>query len=308
VSEETDRASEKARYIAERILARVSMGGKLLFLFFPAGLILIVVLLLFNFYISGNPELGTLDILALAMAFFFVAYPFARKRFKRESDFILFFFIVIAILLLLPMLLFFDPEKADTFVESPVVYYFLALPLTAVLNIIGIQSHASNVVVYFSLRDGSTASVGIALSCSGIYSFLIFVSAFIAFVLTEFSQLNRKVTILATVGIVLTYLANLLRMTLIIIAGYLNGIGPDTVPFTLLWTHKYIGEIIFIAWIALFWWLAFRYIGKDTIKDGKEKIDENNLDSKNQETAAQQELPCKPKDDMNKEIARENQE
>jgi exosortase/archaeosortase family protein len=170
------------------------------------------------------------------------------------------------------MLIFFDPDKADTFVESPIVYYFLALPLTGILNVIGIQSHASNVVIYFSLHDGSTASVGIALSCSGIYSFLIFISAFIAFVLTEFTCINRKVAILALAGIILTYLANLFRMTLIIIAGYLNGIGPDTQPFTLLWTHKYAGEIIFIVWIAIFWWFAFKYLGKDsalTIKTGR---------------------------------------
>ncbi|MDH4123370.1 MAG: exosortase/archaeosortase family protein, partial [Thermoplasmata archaeon] len=153
-------------------------------------------------------------------------------------------------------------------VQGEIVNVLLARPLGGILTILGIENTVEGPYIEFIMANGSIGSVGIAASCAGIYSLGIFLSAYIAFILSEFSSFTRRIGILLIVGIAFTYLANLLRMTIIIIAGYYNGIGYglDPEPFTLLWTHKYIGEIIFIFWVAIFWWLAFNYLGKEEIK------------------------------------------
>ena len=37
----------------------------------------------------------------------------------------------------------------------------------------------------------------------------------------------------------------------------------------LLWTHKYLGEIIFIVWTAMFWALLFRYMPSKEDMEGE---------------------------------------
>jgi len=259
--------------IAEKIVMRFSLNGKLLPLFHIMGVLAIIGILIYNSEFSGNPRLGSYDLLTLAMGAYFIVYPVTRKWFTRESDFIMIFFVLIALILLLPTLLFFDTENAGVFYESNVTNYFLTKPLSAILTAIGIWNNAGTAIIEFEMRDGTHQFVGIAISCSGIYSFLIFMSAFLAFVFTEYKQLDRKVGVLAVIGVTLTYVANLLRMTLIIVSGYFNGVGSqiDPAPFTLLWTHKYAGEVIFICWIALFWWFAFKYFAPKRDGGGKDK-------------------------------------
>ena len=48
-------------------------------------------------------------------------------------------------------------------------------------------------------------------------------------------------------GILMSYIANLIRMTIIVIVGHYYGIE------SLLWTHENIGWIIFTIWMIIFW-------------------------------------------------------
>ena len=104
-------------------------------------------------------------------------------------------------------------------------------------------------------QDGLPIILRISLSCSGLYSVAIFVSAFIAFVAVEYRKFDRKVANLLGLGILLAWIANIIRMTIIVIVGYYKGAE------TMVWVHNNIGEFIFMAWVALFWWFMFRYFG-----------------------------------------------
>ena len=57
-------------------------------------------------------------------------------------------------------------------------------------------------------------------------------------------------------GILAAYLANLLRMFIIVMVGHYR--GSDA----LMWAHANAGWLIYMAWIALFWWLLFRWFFK----------------------------------------------
>ena len=65
-------------------------------------------------------------------------------------------------------------------------------------------------------------------------------------------------------GVALAWFANIIRMTIIVMVG--SYYGKDA----LLWTHKYLGEIIFIAWTAVFWMFLFKYMPEPE-KDGDEE-------------------------------------
>ena len=137
------------------------------------------------------------------------------------------------------------------------VYYLLALPMIFMLNLFGVDAHASGALIEYELQQGGYASVFIATSCAGIYSLSIFISAFIAFIMIEYNKFDKYVIGFMGLGIFFAWFANILRMTIIVMVGSYYG-GE-----ALLWTHKYLGEIIFIMWTGLFWMLLFKYMPEE---------------------------------------------
>src|SRR5205807_7419955 len=102
-------------------------------------------------------------------------------------------------------------------------------------------------------------TVVITTACSGIYSFAIFASAFLAFVLTEYNRLTRRIWLLLALGLISSYVANVLRMVVIVLVGYYADSGQADLQDMLI-AHSYAGWIIFLAWIALFWGAAFKFL------------------------------------------------
>ena len=74
--------------------------------------------------------------------------------------------------------------------QEQVVELFLTIPLYNLLTFFGFESFAEGNMLHFRLVDGGRASVEIAESCSGIYTMIIFISAFSSFVLIEFNKFS----------------------------------------------------------------------------------------------------------------------
>ena len=81
--------------------------------------------------------------------------------------------------------------------------------------------------------------------------------------MVEYRRFDQKVAILLGLGILTSYVANLLRMSIIILVG--SHYGTDA----LLWTHENLGELIFLAWIAVFWSFMFNYLFDSEQKEEK---------------------------------------
>ena len=265
--------------LSNRLIQKLTLGGRLLPYLWIIGLIVIAADVALNVFIQKS-EIGGNDLIVLFFGVSLIIYdppPWMRfgtylKKYNREKDFIVVFLGLLILILVLPIygnaLLTGHTQGTQTgelYLGDDIVYLLLTAPLSGILSILGVANTASGAVLSFEMANGDTGSVGIAATCAGIYSFGIFLSAFIAFVLSEYSRFTRRIGILLIIGSALTYLANLLRMTLIVLAGYYNGIGygDDPAPFTLLWTHKYAGELIFISWVAVFWWIAFKYLASE---------------------------------------------
>ncbi len=154
--------------------------------------------------------------------------------------------------------------------ESVDAYSWVALaPETgAIMNAIGIPTTLGPVAgntapgLTFRTEGGLWVTVVITSACSGIYSFAIFASAFTAFVMTEQKRLTKRVVAFFALGVFLAYLANILRMVAIAYIGYKYDTPQEGVN-NLLIAHSNLGWIIFLAWIALFWMLLFRFLPRE---------------------------------------------
>jgi exosortase/archaeosortase family protein len=286
----TDRVKSTTPRLSNMMIQKLTINGRLLPYVWIIGLLIIVADLVLNFFIQKS-EIGGNDLITIFFGTILIFYnppewmaigpykaSWIRKKFPREMDFIVIFLGLLILILVIPM--YADAlwtghtqgsQPGEMYLDDDIVYVLLTAPLSGILSVLGIANTATGAILSFEMADGGTGLIGIAATCAGIYSFGIFLSAFIAFVLSEYSRFTRRIGVLLVVGSVLTYLANLLRMTLIVLAGYYNGIGniDNPAPFTLLWTHEYAGEIIFISWVAVFWWIAFKYLASEPEKDLK---------------------------------------
>lgn len=228
------------------------------------GVLVIVGILIFNLLFENKIEIGSHDLIAILLGITLIAYNYVPKKYSVERDFVTLFLIFLFLILVVPITFihyFYGgmPEHSN----SPVIMNLLAKPTSGLLNLIGIPAEAYSDGVKIILRIESVAfpshvtspyiRVSIGLSCTGLYSVTTFISAFLAFIFVHFTRLNWKLGIFMGLGIFFSWLANVLRMTLIMVAGYYYGMSA------LLWTHNNAGIFIFMAWIGLFWGLMFKF-------------------------------------------------
>ena len=109
-----------------------------------------------------------------------------------------------------------------------------------------------------------------------IYTASIFLSAFITFILLEYRRFDRKVGLLIGLGIFTSYLANLFRMTIIVLVGHYYDTDPVNLT-NLSWAHTNAGWLIFLAWIIPFWWLMYRFLMKKDISKIPDEEQEEDL-------------------------------
>ena len=94
--------------------------------------------------------------------------------------------------------------------------------------------------------------VSVAKACSGITSVIVFVSLFLSYLWVTNIRFGYSVWALLFIGLTLSYIANILRMAIIILAGHYWGM--DALEFV----HSYLGWLLFTGWMLLFW-LIFEY-------------------------------------------------
>ncbi len=260
-------APPERRTLASRLLDRVTLRGRLTRYFPLIGIAVIAIDLAYNLLVTaGGLSLGTEDTMVLLFAAVVFAYPLVPARYGRERDFVLMFVGALVLILVLPLLLarlyYQDWER------SVDIYSWVALaPETAaVLNLLGVPANVHAIAgtapgLTFTTKSGIDITVVITTACSGIYSFGIFASAFVAFVVTEYERFRPKVLLLLGLGFLTSYVANILRMVLIVLFGVYGDSEAASVQ-NLLVAHSNLGWIIFLAWIALFWGIVFKFFVK----------------------------------------------
>lgn len=255
--------------LAHRFLWWATWRGRIVPMFPVCGVAIVLLDLAYNAVLSPVPELLLHDQVVIALGLGLIAYRFVPERYERERDFAFLFVLALAVILVVPLVMI--RLAAGDWSESVDVYSSVALApeTSAILNLLGIR----NEIVYdpslsapglaFSTASGQPVRVFITSACSGIYSFAIFASAFTGYVFTEQRRFTRRVVAFFLLGVFFAYLANVLRMVVIVLVGYhfdSEGSGIQNMLFA----HSNAGWIIFLAWISLFWFLLFRYLPRES--------------------------------------------
>ena len=232
---------------------------------FPVlGIAVFVLDFAYNLLVFGALSLGTHDYMLLMLGGVLIAYNLIPEKFEREMNFLLVFSGVLVLILIVPLLLM---RILHGDLDASVNAYsavFLVPEANAILNLLGIQSAIGSVQGIPSLifpPEYGLAELAVTTSCSGIYSFGIFASAFTAFVLTEYEKVNWKVGALLGLGILSSYFANLLRIVIIVLVGVWAP-GGDPMQ-SLLQAHSNAGWMIFVFWITVFWLVMYKVLMKE---------------------------------------------
>src|SRR6266508_4627585 len=219
--------SEPPRSVATRLLRRLTWNGRLVPFFPVFGVAIVLPDLGYNIALSATPALQTEDTIVLLAAAALLGYTLVPPRFARERDFVLVFSLCLNAILVLPLLA--ARAYYANFERSVDVYSWVALaPQTsAVLTLLGVSNSVHEVagltapgLTFTPQHIPAQVTVVITTACSGIYSFGIFASAFVAFIMTEYETLSWRVWVLLGLGLLTAYVANVLRMVVIVLVGY----------------------------------------------------------------------------------------
>ena len=237
----------------------LSLNGRINNYFQHIGFLLLFLVLFTEYYFSDS-IIGQSSILLICLSFVLIAYNFIPHKFAIEKDFMIVFFFILSLFVVSPQAFDFlmsnlgyskDFEAANT----TLVKYFLSKPLISFLSLLGYDFHYIDDKIYYpDLEAGHISSVWIAKSCSGYYSVVIFISAFFSYILSTQEKITSVTIIWAGIGILVSYLANLFRMAIIIIAGHYW--GGDA----LVWTHANVGWLIFTFWVFIFWMISSKVL------------------------------------------------
>jgi archaeosortase C (PEF-CTERM variant) len=189
--------------------------------------------------------------MTIALGGMLVAYNIIPAKYDTEARFTVIFLSLFFLTLSLPLALLsleFGAKAASVYTEV-----FIAKPIGLMLNLAGIETGVSRNWVYYAGKAG-TIQMGMGVSCSGIYSLAIFFSAFVAYVHVRYGRFERKINALLAVGLLGTYLANLLRVFIVALVGYSYG------REALISAHQNLGWIVFMIWVAVFWYVGFRVL------------------------------------------------
>ena len=231
------------------------VGGK-----FPTiliGTVIVASVMVYNAALSPNPEFGDLDTLCIAFGVAIILFPILRIRYEFESTFAVYFIGFVVIFLVIPLATANVLGTGETSSAGGwYVHYMLAAPFSAILNLIGIPSSSVGSLVTIQFQDGSLHTLSISAYCAGLYSFSIFLSAFVAFILVFEKICFRLQVLILARGVLAAYLGNLLRMAVIGVVGFYEGIEA------LRWAHQNVGWMIFLAWSATFWYVTLRLLSR----------------------------------------------
>lgn len=248
--------------ISERIIHLLTFNGRFPQITLIAGIIIMLGVFYYNYSdLRINTYLGSNDFVVILLGLSIGSYHYVPKKYSVERDFMLIFLFLLFLVVVIPTTYYYQTHGTtggsweDENPDSEIIHVLLVRPLEFIMrNILDMSVAVDGVQIEYLGNEGKRLTISIALGCTGLYSASIFLSAFISYILVEYRKFDGKVLGLLLLGILTSYVANLLRMVIIIMVGYYYGMDA------LLTAHANLGELIFMFWIAIFWGLMFKYL------------------------------------------------
>ncbi len=146
------------------------------------------------------------------------------------------------------------PLAIQRFVED--AYSRTAIvPLTGLLTFLGFTFENAGQQIHFTSFAGEPISVVITAACAGPAAMGVLIALF-ALMTLDMPLPPKKAAVLLLFGVVGTWVQNLIRLVILLLAGYY--LGEDA-----LWTaHSWTIYILFPLWYLLFAYIYFRQFGR----------------------------------------------
>ena len=196
------------------------------------GITIVAADAIYNFY-SGN-QLGTVDIMTFLLGLSLIAYDLKSEDARRMGKFGAYMSATFLVLYIL-FYDFFGIFEAD--IIHSFDHYFVLLPSISLIRAIGIPVEViATETVYIGGIDEMSVIIG--GPCSGLYSMFLLIGIMVAY--TRIDPIERKMFFsMLIISVVVSYVANLLRITALYIVAYKCG------NEAMLTVHTHIGWIIF---------------------------------------------------------------
>ena len=252
----------RRRDLADRFIHHLTLNGRLRPWLPILGIVVILIDLGWNLGIAHSTEFLSQDWTMWALGAVLLVYNFVPPAYGKERDFSLILIFVYSMTMVLPLGLY---RLATGTIDLPggFVYWMLGTPVAAIVRLTGAWASAHGIFIEFQMTTGQYSTLGISTGCAGLDSLFLFISGFIAFMLVENPRLDRRIGAALAVGILTAYFANLMRMVIIVEAGVYYG------QAAMMAVHENAGTLIFLGWIAVFWYLMYRFVLRRPAATGK---------------------------------------
>ena len=230
--------------IAILLISRIKVGKSYVIkrskLYMFVGALIVAADIAYNL-LTGS-ELGTLDIMTFLLGISLIAYDINNEEIRRMGKFGAYMSATfIALFLFFFFFVLFNYLNIDF--THTFDHYFVLLPSVFIINAIGIpiQVISTETVRIQGVED---MSVIIGGPCSGLYSMFLLIGIMVAYTRIEHVE-RRKFFALLLISVMVAYIANLIRVSTLYIAGFYY--GKEMMYFV----HVHLGWIIFVIVVAV---------------------------------------------------------
>ena len=255
---------EKSDGMLVELLSRFMTKKQCSILLPLVGFLIILGWSIWKISVKGTADLRLEDFMVTVLGLSLVLYYSGPSRFTAQKDFVVLYliFMTFVFVVVWKSYVMFTGD-AGARLSSYTRYYMITIPVVVLVQLLGVDANAflqidnsglTNFIEYE--YNGRYVSLGIGVTCSGLYSAGMFFSAFLAFVLVRYKKMDRFILLGLGAGLLVTWLSNIFRMTVTVLVGSIYG-HPALSFF-----HSYFGIIVFIAFLTIFWFLIVRWLDR----------------------------------------------
>lgn len=246
------------------ILARVVPKEKCAVYISLMGFLILLAWSVWKIAVVGSTELWMEDFIVTLFSMSLVLYQAGPSKIQPVKDFVVLYlmFLTIVFVIIWRMYEMLSGESSSE-ITSYAEFYLVTKPVVGTIQLLGFRANAvldingpglTNIIEYE--HNGNMLRVGVGTGCSGLYSAGLFFSAFLAFVLARYRKVDKHIGVALGIGFIVTWASNIIRMVITVLVGIAWG-HP-----ALALVHSYLGILIFVSFITVFWVLIIRWLDK----------------------------------------------
>jgi exosortase/archaeosortase family protein len=260
------------------LLSRIITQEQIAILIPLAGFLLIAIWSGWKLFVSGQADLRVEDFVVTLFGISLVLYNVGPSKYAIPKDFVVLYLMFLTIVFAVIWKTYTIVSGESYYrINAYSEYYFITIPVVLIVRMFGADvsseldasSHGISNIIIFEYQ-GRHIFLGIGEGCSGLYSAGLFFSAFLAFVLVRYRKVDPWILTALGLGFIVTWASNIIRMTITIVIG--SAYGAPALKFF----HSYVGIIVFVVFVTIFWILIMRWL--DRVEGPtKPRIEENTV-------------------------------